>query len=444
MCWKCDLHQQLKLSLILLIGLSGASCQKQELAAQEAAMQSARRIVDTLCSPAMEGRGYVNNGTQKAANYLKAKFRDYGVKRFKYQGRRTYEQSFRFEVNKFPGAMFLKMDGRELDPGVDYLAKPESGGTETKRFMGAVSLKPRLFSNAEAFDSLADVDLSNKCAIVNKDTFQHYEDSANYEAIRGNEMEAGALIYLKSGKLSWGKGTSAKSYPVLEVRKEAAPRKPQMVHLEVEQQYETFQPTQNVIGYIEGKKKPGQFIAFSAHYDHLGRMGGKTYFPGANDNASGVSMMLNLARYFSRPGNKPEYSLAFMAFTGEEAGLLGSRHYTQNPFFPLNKIKFLLNLDLFGSGEKGMMAVNGRVHEKAFQRLQRVNQAHGYLPELKARGRAANSDHYFFSQKGVPAFFCYLMADYPHYHDPKDDAEALPYQNYQEAFQLLVDYTEGF
>ena len=91
-----------------------------------------------------------------------------------------------------------------------------------------------------------------------------------------------------------------------------------------------------------------------------------------------------------------------------------------------------------------MMAVNGRVHEKAFQRLQRVNQARGYLPELKARGRAANSDHYFFSQKGVPAFFCYLMADYPHYHDPKDDAEALPYQNYQEAFQLLVDYTEGF
>jgi hypothetical protein len=429
---------------MLVVGLSGAGCQKQEVVAQESVIPSARQVVDTLCSPVMAGRGYVNNGTQKAADYLKAKFRDYGVKRFKHQGKRTYEQAFRFEANKFPRAMFLKMDGRELEPGIDYLVKPESGGTETKRFMGAVSLKPGLFSDAEAFDSLADRDLSNKCAIVNKDTFQHYEDSANYEAIRGNEMEAGALIYLQSDDLVWGKGTQARSYPVIEVKKSAAPPSPQMVHLEVEQQYETFQPTQNVIGYIKGKEKPDQFIVFSAHYDHLGRMGQETYFPGANDNASGVAMMLNLARYFSKPNNKPRYSLAFMAFTGEEAGLLGSRHYTQNPFFPLDDIRFLLNLDLFGSGEKGMMTVNGGVHEEAFQRLQQLNQANGYLPEIKARGRAANSDHYFFSQKGVPAFFCYLMADYPHYHDPKDDAEALPYENYQEAFQLLVDYTEGF
>lgn len=414
------------------------------LSAQPDVIRNTQQIVDTLCSPVMEGRGYVNGGTQKAANYLKAKFRDYGVRRFRYNGQRTYTQNFRFEVNKFPGAMFLKMDGRQLEPGIDYLVKPESGGTRTKRYMGAVSLKPNLFSNAEAFDSLADLDLSNKCAIVNKDTFQHYEDSANYEAIRGNEMEAGALIYLQSGDLVWGKGTQARSYPVIEVKKSSAPQSPQMVHLEVEQQYETFQPTQNIIGYIEGKEKPGQYIAFSAHYDHLGRMGAETYFPGANDNASGVAMMLNLARYFSKPGNKPKYSIAFMAFTGEEAGLLGSRHYTQNPFFPLEDIKFLLNLDLFGSGEKGMMAVNAQRHEQAFQRLKQVNQAKRYLPEIKGRGNAANSDHYFFSQAGVPAFFLYLMADYPHYHDPEDAAEALPYKNYQQAFQLLVDYTAGF
>ncbi len=407
-------------------------------------VRHAQQVVDTLCDPVMHGRGYVNKGTHKAANYIKSRFKTYGLRPFRYRGQRQYEQAFRFEVNVFPGAMELQMDGRNLEPGKGFLVDPASGGTKTQRFMGAITLKPRFFASEEAFDSLAKQDLSNKAIIIDKDTFRHYKDSANYQAIRKNKMDAGALVYLRSGDLSWGTSTSALSYPVLMVKKSAAPPQPQMVQLDIDQKYRTFQSTQNVIGYIEGKQKPDEYLVFTAHYDHLGRMGEATYFPGANDNASGVAMMLSLARYFSRPGNQPERSIAFIAFTGEEAGLLGSRHYTQNPFFPLDDITFLLNLDLFGSGEKGMMAVNGRLHERAFQRLKEMNQRYRYLPQIKARGRAANSDHYFFSQKGVPAFFCYLMADYPHYHDPQDKAGNLPYTNFREAFRLLVKYAKSF
>src|SRR6201999_64747 len=81
--------------------------------------------------------------------------------------------------------------------------------------------------------------------------------------------------------------------------------------------------SQNVIGYVKGKDNPDSFIVFTAHYDHLGQMGKKVYFPGANDNASGVAMLLSLARYYSKPEHKPKCSIVFIAFGGEEVALLG-------------------------------------------------------------------------------------------------------------------------
>ena len=87
-------------------------------------------------------------------------------------------------------------------------------------------------------------------------------------------------------------------------------------------------------------------------------MGKDVYFPGANDNASGVAMLLNLANYYSKKENQPKCSIAFIAFAGEEAGLLGSKYFSEHPLIPLNKMKFLVNLDLLGTGDEGMMVVN--------------------------------------------------------------------------------------
>ncbi len=90
-----------------------------------------------------------------------------------------------------------------------------------------------------------------------------------------------------------------------------------------------------MIATIKGTAIPDSFLVFSAHYDHLGQMGKDIYFPGANDNASGTSMLLNLAKYYSQ--NRPKYSVLFIAFGGEEAGLIGSEYYVKNPLVPLSK-----------------------------------------------------------------------------------------------------------
>ncbi|RZK15044.1 MAG: M28 family peptidase, partial [Hymenobacter sp.] len=110
------------------------------------------------------------------------------------------------------------------------------------------------------------------------------------------------------------------------------------------------------------------------------------------------------------------------------------------PLLPLPRIKFLVNLDLLGTGEEGATVVNGRVYEAAYQRLAALNAAHHYLPRLTARGRAANSDHFPFSEAGVPAFFLYTRGGSQAYHDVNDQPAALSLVGFAGAYGLVRDF----
>ena len=186
---------------------------------------------------------------------------------------------------------------------------------------------------------------------------------------------------------------------------------------------------------------PDSFIFITAHYDHLGGMGLNTFFPGANDNASGVSLLLNLARYYSMSPQR--YSIGFICFAGEEAGLVGSKFYTEYPLRPLDNIRFLLNTDLAGTGEEGITVVNATEFPEAFSLLKGINDEYKLLPAVKERGKAANSDHYYFSEKGVPAFFFYTMGGIKAYHDIFDRPETLPLDRHEELFRLVSLFVEG-
>ena len=174
-------------------------------------------------------------------------------------------------------------------------------------------------------------------------------------------------------------------------------------------------------------------------YDHLGRMGNSVYFPGANDNASGIAMLLNLAKEFSSE-KKPKYTLVFICFGSEEIGLVGSKHYTENPLLPLKNIQFLINLDILGTGDDGIQVVNGKVHKKDFDYLVNTNNSKNLLKQVKIRGKACNSDHCFFSEKGVPSFFIYTLGGIAHYHNIYDKSETLPLTEYEDLFVLLKDF----
>jgi Zn-dependent M28 family amino/carboxypeptidase len=194
-----------------------------------------------------------------------------------------------------------------------------------------------------------------------------------------------------------------------------------------------------VLGFVPGTEKPDHFIVFSAHFDHLGRMG-PALFPGAHDNASGTALLLYLAQYFTQHPQK--YSIAFFAFSGEEAGLLGSKYFTEHPIFPLNNIRFVTNVDMTGDATNGITVVNAVEQKGAFALLNSINDTASYLPEIKQRDQSHNSDHYYFSKHGVPAIFIYGNGTKPYYHDVFDKAHELSLENIDGLTKLLIDFVE--
>lgn len=397
-------------------------------------MARVRQTIAELTAPHMHGRGYVQQGDKIAAEFIRQRFRELGLQPLAPE----YYQAFTLPVNRFPGKLSLQADGRLLVPGRDFIAHAASGSGSVA---GQVLLLDTLiFSRPEAGESFFRKPLRRQVLVLPRKFYPQL--SRLPEAWRRRLETVEAVILLVPGKLTATIAADQAPWPVLEVRQQSWPPAARAVSLQVDASLDHY-PTQNVLAYIPGSAQPDSFFVISAHYDHLGRQGQELLFPGANDNASGTAMLLELAAWYAQPQNRPRYSLAFMAFGAEEAGLVGSAFYTHNPVFPLSRIRFLLNLDLLGAGDEGLMVVNGRILEKEFHLLTRLNEQHGYLPQIKSRGKAANSDHYHFTEKGVPAFFFYTLGGPKAYHDPEDQAATLPLSRFPQVLRLITTFLQA-
>jgi hypothetical protein len=186
--------------------------------------------------------------------------------------------------------------------------------------------------------------------------------------------------------------------------------------------------TANVIGVLPGRdpRFSREAIVIGAHYDHLGREGQAglaldqrhAVHPGADDNASGTAVMLALAHAFAAVGGAPR-TLVFVAFSGEEIGLLGSKHYTKHPAWPLERTVLMLNLDMVGRLREQRLFVGGVDSGTGLRAV--VTEAARGLPlslELRSDPWAA-SDHTTFYGAGRPVLFLFtgVHADY---HRPSD------------------------
>jgi len=242
-------------------------------------------------------------------------------------------------------------------------------------------------------------------------------------------------------KLTWSVEQQVADYTILQIDKKKIIELPVSYKVNIENKFISSFKTANVCGMVKGTAKPDSFIFITAHYDHLGGMGKDTYFPGANDNASGVTLLLSLAKYYAV--HPAKYSIGFILFAGEEAGLVGSKYYTENPLVPLKNIKFLTNTDLAGTGDEGITVVNATEFPNEFVLMNKINDENKYLIKINARGKAANSDHYFFTEKGVPAFFFYTLGGIKAYHDVFDKASTLPLNEQDDLDSLLIKFNEA-
>ena len=416
---------------------------QQKPALQQQVLPYARKVVDTLSSPSMHGRGYVADGHLKAANFIAGEFKQMGLQSFG----NGFFQEFEVSVNTFPKQVELLNEGKALKPGREFLVAPCSqtiNGTFPLLHLSKEEVlnSPLLLRKLQSASGKVLVIDQTLFAGATKEEKQKLQETLEFLKHFKNNP-ATAIAFLTTDKLSWHMSQQPCETPQLIIKKGILPDKADSLELHIENKFLNKLNTQNVIGLIEGKNPELGVIAYSAHYDHLGRMGKNTYFPGANDNASGVAMLLSLAKHYSRPENQPEQSMLFIAFGAEELGLLGSQHFVQNPLIPLEKIDFLLNLDITGTGDEGIKVVNGTVFEEQFMRLQVLNKEHQLLPKVSARGEACNSDHCLFYEAGVPSFFIYTLGGIQAYHDVDDKAATLPLTEFEDLFKLLTLFTKS-
>lgn len=391
--------------------------------------------VKILSSPEFHGRGYLFDASEKAANYIADELKKANVIYFG----ESYFQIFSYNVNTFPKDIKIKLDNKKLIPGKDFLIGPSSPSTN-KNFELFLPDSILLNDTLKFEELIKSNNFNNKALVIDYIKTNSIDIKKFYINKMLYNKHFGCIIELIPDELMWSVSKFVQSYPVVKIKRENFNFKAKKFYVNVKSEYKQNYIAKNVIGFIPGETS--EFIVFSAHYDHLGRMGKKVYIPGAQDNASGVATLLDLADYYSK--TKPYYSIAFMFFFGEEAGLIGSKYYVQNPLFPLKNIKFLINLDLVGTGDEGITIVNAaeEKYQKYWKLFNEINDNKQYFSIIKARGESPNSDHYPFNAKGIDAIFIYTMGGKTYYHSPKDKPETLTFSGYNNLFKLLLDFIE--
>ncbi len=398
-----------------------------------AQIEEVRRITQRLCSPEMHGRGYVNMGDSIAAAFIANEFKTLGIQPLK----GGYFQEFEHTVNTFPGAMSLRYSQKRLTPGVHFIVDPSSSGVEA-------TLKPKrvpietLLNQEELALEIRRITKDKELNCIALDFTKAKGDTL--KKIAGLSKEIAKIlpvIEITNQKFTWSVSSERLPNPLILIQ-DSVYQDGQNLKSDIQTNLWEGYTSRNVIAFLPGTKGAKKTIVFTAHYDHLGRMGELTYFPGANDNASGTAMLLTLAKYFKE--HPVNVNILFIAFAGEEAGLLGSEHFVNHPTYPLKKMNFLVNLDIMGSGEEGITVVNATLFNEQFKLLQEINTEKGLLTQVKSRGPAQNSDHYWFTEKGVPAFFIYTMGSNKNYHDVFDTYENLTFSEYNDITTLLSEF----
>jgi Zn-dependent M28 family amino/carboxypeptidase len=202
-----------------------------------------------------------------------------------------------------------------------------------------------------------------------------------------------------------------------------------------------------VIGILPGSDPAlkEQNVVIGAHYDHIG-LG---YFGtrdsstegqihnGADDNASGTAVLMDLARRLSLSGHRLPRTIVFVAFTGEELGIRGSRYYVEHAPFPLKSTVAMLNMDMVGRMKEGQITVSGFDTAKEFSAW--VNEASKEVGlEVKfSSERIGSSDHASFQQKEIPALL-FSTGLHEDYHRPTDDWEKLNIEGMTKVSNLLL------
>lgn len=404
--------------------------------------QAARADVVYLASRALMGRGYLHDGHEKAAAYIRQRFVSIGLDSFP----GGYYHSFSMAAVVFPEKPSLRINGVELELGRQFIPASNSTSGDSKGELRGEFIGNGLvvLQEEERSNDYRSAKLPEGIIIINEKLPDYItaDTSIPREALSLQRRFTTAIhmgwpaVMVVVDRLTHSVASREISVPMFDVARDAMPDSVMSVSYSISAGLRDL-TAHNIVGYIPGVRRSDSFLVVCAHYDHLGAIGDSIYFPGANDNASGVAMMLSLAEHFKK--QPPDYSIVFIAFSGEEAGLLGSQFFSEHPLFNLSNVRFLLNMDMVASGREGMMAVGGTVFENEFEMLKNAAGKAG-VADVRKRELAPNSDHYPFTKRGVRGFYVYPFTGLQPYHHIDDKPETLEWDVFMRLRSIFLSF----
>ncbi len=202
----------------------------------------------------------------------------------------------------------------------------------------------------------------------------------------------------------------------------------------------------NVLAVLEGEgPRADEAVLIGAHYDHLGKHPGQdgklSIYNGANDNASGVATMLEVARILATRSKKLPRRVVFAAFSAEERGMVGSFYYVNHPLVPLEKTVAMINLDMVGCPKGDALAAAGRQSSPMFAELaNRIGKEH-HLTLAELPSKLTGSDHLPFYGEQIPSLHFMTTGGFADYHRPSDDSDKLDYGWMERVASMVADLT---
>ena len=417
----------MKKLLLLILAVMTVQLNAQDLAHY-------KKIVKELSSAKYQGRGYAEDGANKAGKWIAKEFAKVGADE-------VTCQPFKLNINTFPGKMDVRVDGKKLTPGVDFTLREFNPGLKGEFKLYYVDMEN--FDAEKMYADLASPEYQGAMVVCDF-MFSMKNGKAFRKLSSKKDCSNTGMVYTWEEPLKFYKayGEVVREKPILWVKPDF-PKNAKTIKVNMEnkflQDYECF----NVIAKVEGNRHDSCYV-FTAHYDHLGKLGKKTFYPGAHDNASGTAAIITFAAHYAK--NKPEFDMYFIAFSGEDANLRGSDWYVEHPIVPLSQIKFLFNLDMIADNNPKQYCEFNDVAMNGYALFEKINAEKGYFEALDRHDLDENSDHWPFAKKNVPVvFFMNEHGDaYKYYHTVHDTYQNHISTNYEPSFKIIEDFINQY
>ena len=417
----------MKKILLLMLAVITVQLNAQDLAHY-------KKIVKELSSAKYQGRGYAEDGANKAGKWIAKEFAKAGADE-------VTCQPFKLNINTFPGKMDVRVDGKKLTPGVDFTLREFNPGLKGEFKLYYVDMEN--FDAEKMYADLASPEYQGAMVVCDF-MFSMKNGKAFRKLSSKKDCSNVGMVYTWEEPLKFYKayGEVVREKPIIWVKPDF-PKDAKTIKVDMENEFLKDYECFNVIAKVEGNRHDSCYV-FTAHYDHLGKLGKKTFYPGAHDNASGTAAIITFAAYYAK--NKPEFDMYFIAFSGEDANLRGSDWYVEHPVVPLSQIKYLFNLDMIADNNPEQYCEFSNEAMEGFALFEKINAEKGYFKALDRHELDENSDHWPFAKKNVPVvFFMNEHGDaYKYYHTVHDTYENHIFSNYEPTFKLIEDFINKY